>query len=179
MGDPRYADEAMVAMDRWLTAVEADRSTDSLATKIIRDRPSDVQDRCTQVEALEQVNIPGIGKVCNLKDVQTRYGTPRTVAGEGVETDVNKCMLKPLRRTDYYPIAFSDEQWARLQSAFPNGVCDWSRKGVNQTDPVAWQTYQDGAVGDVVYGGKPLGKAPVGSGGGWTTETVFGSWTLP
>jgi hypothetical protein len=174
MGDPRYADQALVAMDRWLSAVEGDRGIGTLAQKIIRNRPSDVNDRCTQVDALEMVQIPGIGSVCNLKDVQTRYGTPRTVAGEGVETDNNKCALKPLRRTDYYPIAFSDDQWARLQQAFPSGVCDWSRPGVSQADVTPWQTYQN-ANGSVVYGGRGLGPAPSGSGRYWTSES-FGSW---
>ena len=32
---------------------------------------------------VELVTVPGIGPVCELKEVQTRYGTPRTVAGEG------------------------------------------------------------------------------------------------
>ena len=174
MGDPNYANEALVAMDRWLAAVEADHGSGSLASKIIRDRPSDIQDRCTQVDEFEQVTIPGIGKVCNLKDVQTRYGTPRTVAGEGVETDTNKCALKPLRRSDYYPVAFTDDQWARLQAAFPTGVCDWGRVGVGQTDALPWQTYQDG-TGKVIYGGRPLGAAPPNVGTGWTSDT-FGSW---
>ena len=52
--------------------------------------------------------------------MQTRYGTPRTVAGEGIETDINKCTLKPLRRTDYYPIAFTDAQWAKLAGDVPD-----------------------------------------------------------
>jgi hypothetical protein len=174
MGDVNYATEAMVAMDRWLAAVEADRGPGSLASKIIRDRPSDIQDRCTQVDELEAITIPGIGQVCNLKDVQTRYGTPHTVAGEGVATDTNKCTLKPLRRLDYYPIAFTAEQWARLQAAFPTGVCDWSQKGVSQTGTIPWQTYQDSA-GNVVYGGRALGTAPSNSGTGWASES-FGSW---
>ena len=130
MGDPNYATEAMLAMDRWLAAVEADRGTGSLAEKIIRDRPGDVNDRCSQVDGLELVSLPGVGPVCELKEVQTRFGTPRTVAGEGVETDTNKCTLKPLRRLDYYPITFTDAQWQRLQSAFPAGVCDWGVPGV-------------------------------------------------
>jgi uncharacterized tannase-like protein DUF6351 len=174
MGDPRYADQAMVAMDRWLSAVEGDRGAGTLPQKIIRNRPSDVNDRCTQVDALETVQIPGIGQVCNLKDVQTRYGTPRTVAGEGVETDNNKCALKPLLRTDYYPIAFSDDQWARLQQAFPSGVCNWGVPGVSQTDVTPWQTYQN-LDGSVVYGGRGLGAAPPGSGRGWTSDS-FGAW---
>jgi hypothetical protein len=174
MGDPRYADEALVAMDRWLAAVEADGGEGSLASKIIRNRPSDVRDRCTQVGPLEMVEIPNVGQVCNLKDVQTRYGTPHTVAGEGVETDLNKCTLKPLRRQDYYPIAFTDAQWAALQQAFPTGVCDWAKPPVGKSDTNPWQTYQDGA-GNVVYGGRPLGPAPGGSGTGWASGP-FASW---
>jgi hypothetical protein len=173
-GDPNYADDAMVAMDRWLAAVEADQDTGSLAAKIIRDRPSDVNDRCSQLEGLEMVSVPGVGPVCELKEVQTRYGTPRTVAGEGIETDVNKCTLKPLRRLDYYPITFTDDQWQRLQSAFPTGVCDWGVAGVSQADTIPWQTYQD-AARKVVYGGRALGAAPAGSGTGWTSG-AFASW---
>jgi hypothetical protein len=175
-GDPAWADEAMVAMDRWLAAVEADHGSGSLASKIISNRPGDIQDRCTQSAEIDSIQLPGIGKVCSLKDVQTRYGTPRTVSGQGIETDSTKCWLKPLRRTDYYPIEFSDAQWARLQQAFPTGVCDWSRNGPNQVDSTEWQTYQDDSSnGSVVYGGRALGPAPGGSGLGWTSES-FGSW---
>ena len=120
------------------------------------------------------MSLPVVGTVCELDQVQTRYGTPRTVAGEGIETDVNKCTLKPLRRTDYYPIAFSDAQWQKLVGAFPTGVCDWSRPGVSQLDTVPWQTYQTNS-GAVIYGGQPLGAAPAGSGAGWTSD-AFASW---
>jgi hypothetical protein len=173
-GDPNYETEAIVAMDRWLAGVESDRGIGTLAQKVIRNRPPDVNDRCSQIEGLELVSLPGVGTVCELKDVQTRYGTPRTVAGEGVETDNNKCTLKPLRRTDYYPIGFTDAQWERLQSAFPTGVCDWGVPGTSQADTIRWQTYQD-ANGGVVYGGRALGSAPPGSGRGWTSDS-FSAW---
>jgi hypothetical protein len=174
LGDPNYATEGMLAMDRWLAGVESDQGTGSLASKVIRNRPADVKDRCSQIEGLELVSLPGVGPICELKDVQTRYGTPRTVAGEGIETDVNKCTLKALRRLDYYPLTFTDSQWQRLVAAFPNGVCDWSRPGIDQAGAVPWQTYQDGS-GNVVYGGRALGPAPAGSGGGWTSA-AFASW---
>ena len=161
-------------MDRWLAAVEADNGAGTLAQKIIRDRPSDVNDRCSQVPGIELVSLPGVGTICELPEVQTRYGTPRTVAGEGVETDKNKCTLKPLRRLDYYPIGFTDAQWQRLQQAFPSGVCDWSAPGVDQVDTIPWRSYQDES-GSVVYGGRSLGAAPLGSGRGWTSD-AFGSW---
>ena len=80
--------------------------------------------------------------MCELDAAQTRFGTPATVAGESIATDTNKCALEPLRRADYYPKVFSDAQWATLVKAFPTGVCDWSRPGVEQQGTVPWQSYQ-------------------------------------
>jgi hypothetical protein len=174
IGDANYATEGMVAMDRWLAGVEADHGSGSLAQKIIRDRPNDITDRCSQIDGVEQVTVPGVGPVCELKEAQTRFGTPHTVAGEGVTTDQNKCTLKSHRRMDYYPITFTNAQWQRLQSAFPTGVCDWGRPGVSQAGTIPWQTYQD-ASGNVVYGGRALGPSPSGSGSGWTSGS-FASW---
>ncbi len=45
---------------------------------------------------------------------------------------------------------------------------------VDQADATAWLSYQDGS-GSVVYGGRSLGPAPAGSGGGWTSK-AFDSW---
>ena len=38
-----------------------------------------------------------------------------------------------------YAVAFTGDELARLQHIFPNGVCDWSRPGVNEVPitPVA------------------------------------------
>lgn len=176
IGDPNYTTEGLLAIDRWLAAVEADRSGAPLAQRIVANRPPDLQDRCSQVPAVEAIDVPGLGRVCELRDVESRYGTPRTVAGESVATDTNKCTLRPLRRTDHYPVEFSDAQWASLQAAFPAGVCDWSRAGIDQHDAVPWLSYQDG--GGVVYGGRRLGAAPQGSGTGWTSP-AFASWRRP
>jgi len=52
IGDPSYSTDALLSMDRWLTAVEADESDAPLADKIVQDRPADVHDRCTQVQAI-------------------------------------------------------------------------------------------------------------------------------
>jgi len=39
-------------------------------------------------------------------------------------------------------------------------VCDYGKPGVSQHGAVAWLTYQD-TRGRVIYGGSPLGAAPV------------------
>ena len=107
MGDPRYVTEGLVAMDRWLAAVEQDGSATPLASKIVSNRPADINDRCSQIPEVEQVSVPGLGQVCKLEHVETRYGTPATVAGESIATDTNKCTLKPHLRLDYYPVEFT------------------------------------------------------------------------
>ena len=63
------------------------------------------------------------------------------VAGAPISDDVLKCQLQPLDRSSY-PVAFTDEQWARLESLFGGGVCDYSAPGVAQV-PLAgvWQDF--------------------------------------
>ena len=87
------------------------------------------------------------------------YGTPRMAAGGPLADDTLQCQMKPLDRSDY-DVTFTAPQWARLRATFPGGVCDYTRPGVSQRGATAWLTYQDGA-GKVVYGGRPLGPAPV------------------
>ncbi len=159
IGSPTYTTDGLLAMDRWLTKVESDHRSVSLEQKVAEDRPSDVHDRCSQIDGVEQVSVPGVGPVCQLDAVQTKFATPAMVAGESIATDTNSCQLKPLRQSDYYPITFTDDQWSQLRTAFPDGVCDWSKPGIDQQGAIPWQTYQD-AKGNVIYGGKPLGVAP-------------------
>ena len=176
LGDPSYQSNAVVAMDRWLSAVESDNRSVSLEQKVAEDRPSDVHDRCSSVDGVEQIALPGIGPVCQLDAVQTKYATPRVVAGEDIATDKQKCQLKPLRQLDYYPIQFTPDQWSQLRATFPSGVCDFSKPGVDQTGAARWQTYQDDANGGaVIYGGRPLGAAPARSAEGWTSS-AFSGW---
>ena len=46
-----------------------------------------------------------------------------------------KCGLTSLER-ESFPVSFTDDQWSRLQSVFPEGICDWSQTGVGQV-PIA------------------------------------------
>jgi hypothetical protein len=73
-------------------------------------------------------------------------------AGAGVH-NILKCQLRPLDRGEY-DVAFTDDQWQRLQQAFPDGVCDYRKPGVGQQPSVPWLTYAGGP------GGEPLGPAP-------------------
>lgn len=141
-----HKDNAVFAMDHWLTAIEADSSDLPLPQKIVRNRPEGLVDTCW-VEG----HVTTDEQAC--RKANPYSGDARIAAGGPLSSDIRKCQLKPLRRTDYR-INFSDEQWARLQAVFPMGVCDWSRPGVGYQASVPWLSYAEGP------GGKPLGPAP-------------------
>ena len=143
---------SFIAMDRWVEAIASDDRRVPLARKVVEDRPDDLSDRCYDGAGNKVSDGLCPAGVVNV------YGTPRTVAGDAITTDTNKCRRRPLKRGDY-GVQFTDAQWAELRATFPEGVCDFSKPGVGQQDTIAWQTYQR-RNGDVIYGGRPLGPAP-------------------
>ena len=68
------------------------------------------------------------------------FGNPRAVAGAPPTADVMKCELKPVDKADYKR-PLTDAQLASLRTAFPQGVCDYSKKGVSQRPAQTWMTY--------------------------------------
>ena len=137
----------LIAMDRWLAAVEADQSADPLEVKIVRDKPADILIACW---------ISGV-MVTDQSRCDTTFPyfrEPRTVAGENPTIYTMKCKLKALNRNDYN-VTFTDAQWAALQGAFATGVCDFAQPGVGFQPNVPWLTYAGGP------GGVALGDPPV------------------
>jgi hypothetical protein len=175
IGDPSWPVEAMLAMDRWLHRVEGDHRSVSLARKIGQDRPADVHDRCTNLPGFDLVVLPTGEKVCEMPALQTRLDTPRMVAGDNVTNDRLVCALRPMDRTSYGSVVFTDDQWTALQAVFPDGVCDWSKPGYGQRPAETWLRYADD-TGRVVYGGTSLPAPPVSSGGGWMSAAFRPLW---
>ncbi|MEA2492955.1 MAG: hypothetical protein QOJ29_866 [Thermoleophilaceae bacterium] len=153
LGDASYADEAILAVDKWLAAVEKDPRDLPLAQKVLADKPASVIDRCTNGGG---VALPE--SVCD--GLVTPYSDPRLESGMPMTDDTVKCELKPLLRADYGSVTFTDAEWAAMVKAFPSGVCDYTKPGVDRVATTPWQTYQDND-GSVVYGGRALGPAPV------------------
>ena len=80
-------------MDQWLTAVERDHKRASVSRqKIVRDKPSGLTDECFDGAGQKVSN-----SLCPAGVVDVE-GTPRTVAGDPLTTDANKCQLQPLNR---------------------------------------------------------------------------------
>src|SRR3954451_25283081 len=152
MGDSTFTDDSILAIDGWLAAVEKDPRDLSLARKIIEDKPKTLTDRCTNGSGTD---VPA----AECDNVVQSYTDPRIEAGMPFADDTIKCELRPLRRSNYFPQHFTDAEWAKLVKAFPDGVCDYTKPGVDRVPTSAWQTYQD-RDGNVVYGGEPLGPVP-------------------
>ncbi len=133
---------AIDKMDQWLTAISKDTSADPLPQKIIRNKPADLVDKClsaTGESILEPQTFSG-GK-CN--DLYPTAPSPRMVAGASVaQSNVLKCELRPINPADY-KVPLTAEEKARLAKIFPQGVCDWSKPGVEQQPPTIapWHAY--------------------------------------
>ncbi|GAA1914297.1 DUF6351 family protein [Nocardioides marmoribigeumensis] len=173
IGDPRWAGEAFLKMDKWLAAVEKDRRDLPLATKIAEDRPADVTDRCQDVPGVELVGTPA-EPVCRQDALQLHLSTPREQAGDDVANDRVACRLKPLTKDlfSFLLVPLSDVDLARLQKVFPDGVCDYSRPGIGQGPAETWLTY--GTPTTPTYGGTNLPARPAGSATGWQSASFAG-----
>jgi hypothetical protein len=147
---PAMADAAFELLDRWLKAIEADRSLDPLEVKVVRKKPVDAVDACF-------VNDTMITDMEICRAAFPFFGSPRIVAGTPLRHDIARCQLRPLDAADYAGVIppLTNGQWQRLQAAFPEGVCDYSRPGVGQEPSMPWMTFADGP------GGTPLGAPPV------------------
>jgi hypothetical protein len=141
--------EAHDAMDAWLTAVEADKGSNSRSQKLLANKPASLIDRCGA--------LPGTG-LTMLECTGSPDGATRMAAGEDITNDNLNCQLKALNRTTY-AVTFTDPQWAQLTAAFPAGVCDYSKPGVGQQSTVAWQRYVR-PDGTIAVGGEPMPIAP-------------------
>lgn len=140
--------DPLLAMDRWVNAISRDHSPRLLSKRVVRDKPADVQNICVNGGVQHGSDQASCQKIVASESTRAAAGAPYA-------SDVLKCQLKPLRRSDFGSVQFSDPEWRELEQVFPRGVCDWSKPGVDQQATVPWQTYMQGP------GGHALGRPPV------------------
>jgi hypothetical protein len=138
------ADYPLTLIDRWVAAIKADTSRAPLEVKVRRHKPADALHSCWE-------DGQRITNWSRCEALNPYYGDPRLAAGSPLQHNIVKCRLMRLRRSDY-AVAFTNRQWARLQAAFPTGVCDWSKGRRESERTVPWLSYEDGP------GGRPLGS---------------------
>jgi LPXTG-motif cell wall-anchored protein len=165
LGDTSFVTDGIRAMDDWLAAVEADTSSLPLAAKILAAKEkAGVAERCV---AAAGTDAPP--RLCDSTVDPTIFSSPRIEAGGGdplvgFTDDRLDCELTPLESYDYAGQSFADvftpAEQETLKATYPTGVCDYGKPGKGFQAATTWLTYQD-ARGNVVYGGRPLGAAPV------------------
>jgi len=126
----------------WVEAISNDGGRASTHDKIVRNKPANAVDGCwasaTQFIAERQTFGSAPTSTCNT--LFPSFAFPRYVAGGPLAADNLKCRLERVERRDY-SVAFTDAEFARLKRIFPNGVCDWSKAGVEQTGVVPWGSF--------------------------------------
>ncbi len=139
-----------VTMDKWLSNIEADTSHNSLARKVIDNKPADAFDFCyLSTDTTFSTKVTDFA-VCDADPILAIFSSPRQVAGGPLAENILKCRLQSLDMNDYPPSTFTGAQWARLEAVFTDGVCNWEKRGVRQRRAVTNLTYEDGP------GGKPF-----------------------
>ena len=124
---------ALDSIDTWIAKVRSDRRPGSQHGRVSRNRPKDLVDSCWTPggERIRERQVYRGDTRCN--ELYPAYASPRIQAGGPLASNVISCRLAaPTRAT--YP-TMSDAQWTRLRSVFPEGVCDFARKGLDQAPP--------------------------------------------
>lgn len=147
VGPGPITDDNFEQMDRWLTAVKNDTAAGTGTEKVVRNKPVDLVDACWDAgrnKIIETQTAHGPGQCNTLYPAGT---TPRMVAGGPLADNIVKCQLKPVDPADYR-VMLTPAQLSQLQLAFPSGVCDWSKPGVEQ-QPLkgTWLSFGPSPVG--------------------------------
>ena len=150
---------SLLTMDTWLSNlnVTAPKETiNSVRTQaeVIFGKPATAVDFCFLTGDVNFTTPVFDQAVCDADPRLPKHASPRQVAGGPLVENILKCRLKPLNPVDYASVTFTSAQWARLQAAFADGVCDWSERGVGQRRARSPLTFADGP------GGEPLPRAP-------------------
>jgi hypothetical protein len=145
---------ALEQMDRWILEMQA--SGANTHEDVVAAKPEGLEDSCWEPGRLdtaaefeskrivEQIR-PDAGR-CH--ELYPTFASPRIVAGGPLASDVITCQTTQPRRRDYP--AMRDNDWQRLLSIFPQGVCNYDRRGVDEQ----------------------------GMGGTWATFDAPGHWTF-
>ncbi len=137
--------EGVQVVDEWLVTLAGDGggSGGSRAERLADARPVEGVDGCTLPDGRSVVDVHANDEDQPCGEAYPVSGDPRIAAGGPRRADALKCQLKPIDLDDY-EVDLADEQYTRLVTAFPDGVCDWTQAGAGQTIPsMSDRSYDD------------------------------------
>jgi len=152
--------QSFLTMDTWLSKLTVSAPKETLNSvrsqaEVIEAKPPAAHDLCYLTGDTTFSTPVTDMAACDADPRLAKHSSPRQVAGGPLAENILKCRLKPLNPAEYLPTIFSAGQWARLETAFPGGVCDWSQPGIGQQPAISPLDFAEGP------GGAPLPPAPV------------------
>ena len=143
---------SFTTMDTWLSNLLTSAPKPSLnaartQAQVVAGKPATAVDFCYLTADVNFATKITDQAVCDADTNLKVFTSPRQVAGGPQAENILKCQLRPVAFTDYTGITFTAGQQARLNAVFPTGVCDWTKPGVGQQDPVAPLTFTAGPGG--------------------------------
>jgi hypothetical protein len=153
--------QSFLLMDTWLTTLLTNAPKETINSvrtqaQVIAAKPAVplAQDLCYLTgDATFSTPITDQA-TCDADARLQKHASPRQVAGGAITENILKCRLRPINPADYAPAVFTAEQLNRLYATFPDGVCDWGKRGVFQQPARSPLTFAAGP------GGRPLGPEP-------------------
>jgi hypothetical protein len=138
------AGEARATFDSWMLAYTSDRSDTPRLQKVLNARPAQAVEGCydTSTPPAFIAEPLAFSRTASTRcsALYPVYSNVRVEAGGPLSADVLKCQLAPVN-ANAYRVPFTPAQLARLEGIFPDGVCDWSKPGVNQVPVVPWASF--------------------------------------
>lgn len=130
---------ALDTMGTWLDTIHSDKSNQTLAQKVISDKPTSAVDACW-IGGSRLDDPAEIGDTGPCSTTYPPHSLPRLKAGQPLGDPVMKCSLTPVNPASYGSL--TPTQTAQLQADFPDGVCDYSKAGpAEQLASGAWQEF--------------------------------------
>lgn len=146
---------SFTTMDTWLSSLVSAAPKSALndsrtQAQVVAAKPAGAVDFCYLAADVNFTTKITDQATCDADANLKVFASPHQVAGGPQVENILKCQLKPIVFTDYAGITFSGAQQTRLTAAFPGGVCDWSKPGVGQQDPISPLNFSAGPGGAVL-----------------------------
>ena len=126
-------------IEQWVASIAKDTApAKSQLERVIRNKPAGVSDACYTKDGQKVTDMQRCAQMFPV------YSNPRLNAGLPMGSTMLKCETKSVEKKDYAQ-PLTDAQLSALKTAFPTGVCDYSKKGIAVRAPDTWLSYGDGA----------------------------------
>lgn len=160
-------------MDEWIDAIRADQAIVGPRARAVRNRPPEMTDSCFDAAgdliAKEEASLDS--GTCG--SLYPSAPVTRMLAGGPIENDVLKCRLKPVDPADY-PASLTASELDAIRDIFPDGVCDYSRPGVEQViSRDTWRALPLNTTVDTTAPDTAISSSPPATGAGAEAGFAF------